>query len=91
MSCPSIPQNLQIRKLAFNYVREQGFPALRNSICRSRSLCGKMKPPRAVLLPYSGGEENRAQSVSDCGVFLNLTNNHTTTIAKKISQKDFLR
>ena len=36
-------------------------------------LLQKSEPPRAILLPNSGGEENQTQSVSDCWVFLNLT------------------
>ena len=31
------------------------------------------EPPRAILLPNSGGEENQTQSASGCWVFLNLT------------------
>ena len=48
--------------------------AQRDSICTYLCFCGKVKPPRAKMLPKSGGEENHAVRRSRArGVFLPLT------------------
>ena len=66
-------------------------PAPAPSICRLR-LTQKGEPPRAVLLPHSGGEENCAQSGSDCVVFLKLTAlSYRSTRKKDFAERFFAK
>ena len=66
-------------------------PAPAPSICRLR-LTQKGEPPRAVLLPHSGGEENCAQSESDCVVFLKLTAlSYRSTRKKDFAERFFAK
>ena len=59
--------------LAINHSRKQGVPAPAPHICAHLRFCRKVRS-RALYCCYLRAiEENRAQSVCDCGVFLKLT------------------
>ena len=78
--------------LATNYSRKEAAPPPAPQICAYLRLCGKVKPPRAILLRKQRrrGKPN-TKPIATVGFSLNSRNYHTAALAKKISKKDFLR
>ena len=61
-------------------------------ICRSRGFCGKSEPPRGYTVAIQRRREKpNAEPKANVGFLFPSRHCRTTALAKKISQKDFLR
>ena len=91
------------REASYNHSRKYDFPAVKwlqkaslryvfcPPVCRSRGLRRKSECGAAILLRLRRREKPNAEPKANVGVLFPLRHCCTAALAKKISQKDFLR